>query len=158
MEVVDSTYYIFILSFLKWYPVSLVCLLKGNTVTFFYNNRTNLRTKCFVMCKVYTDVGGITILYHVCPPVHKIIHSLKLVDYLHVQADNPWYNYYISWILDLTLCMLGNFSWFFCFWIVKIFFFLKIQECHQCKTVWIQIRPDILSGLIPVQTVCKGYQ
>ena len=32
-------------------------------------------------------------LYHVCPPVRKIIHSLKLVDYLHVQADNPWYNY-----------------------------------------------------------------
>ena len=30
-----------------------------------------------------------------CPPVRKIIHSLKLVDYLHVQADNPWYNYYL---------------------------------------------------------------
>ena len=27
-----------------------------------------------------------------------------------------------------------------------------------CQTVWIQIRPDILSGLIWVQTVCKGYQ
>ena len=26
------------------------------------------------------------------------------------------------------------------------------------KTVWIQIRPDILSGLIWVQTVCKDYQ
>ena len=30
-----------------------------------------------------------------CPPVRKIIHSIKLVDYLHVQADNPWYYYYI---------------------------------------------------------------
>ena len=30
-----------------------------------------------------------------CPPVRKIIHSLKLVDYLNVQADNPWYNYYL---------------------------------------------------------------
>ena len=30
-----------------------------------------------------------------CPPVRKIIHSLKLVDYLNVQADNPWYNYYV---------------------------------------------------------------
>ena len=48
------------------------------------------------MCKIYTDVGGINKLYHVCPPVRKIIHSLKLVDYLHVQADNPWYNYYLS--------------------------------------------------------------
>ena len=31
-----------------------------------------------------------------CPPVRKIIHSLKLVDYLHIQADNPWYNYYLA--------------------------------------------------------------
>ena len=51
--------------------------------------------KYLVMCKVYTDVGGIKKLYHVCPPVRKIIHSLKLMDYLHVQADNPWYNYYV---------------------------------------------------------------
>ena len=28
----------------------------------------------------------------------------------------------------------------------------------ECRTVWIQIRPDILSGLIWIQTVCKGYQ
>ena len=26
-----------------------------------------------------------------------------------------------------------------------------------CQTVWIQIRPNILSGLIWVQTVCKDY-
>ena len=71
-----------------------------------------------VMFKVYTDIGGIKKvipclstckqdnplakarglssrtggLYHVCPSVRKIIHSLKIVDYLHVQIDNPWYN------------------------------------------------------------------
>ena len=28
----------------------------------------------------------------------------------------------------------------------------------ECQTDWIQIRPDILSGLIWVQTVCKGYE
>ena len=28
----------------------------------------------------------------------------------------------------------------------------------MCQTVWIQIRTDILSVLIWVQTVCKGYQ
>ena len=28
----------------------------------------------------------------------------------------------------------------------------------ECQTVWIKIRPDIMSGLIEVQTVCKGYQ
>ena len=29
------------------------------------------------------------------------------------------------------------------------------SECHKD---WIQIRPDVLSGLIWVQSVCKGYQ
>ena len=28
----------------------------------------------------------------------------------------------------------------------------------ECQTVWIQVRTDILSVLIWVQTVCKGYQ
>ena len=26
----------------------------------------------------------------------KIIHSLKRVEYLHVQADKPWCNYYLA--------------------------------------------------------------
>ena len=28
----------------------------------------------------------------------------------------------------------------------------------ECQTVWIQITPDIMSGLIWFQTVCKRYQ
>ena len=28
----------------------------------------------------------------------------------------------------------------------------------ECQTVWIKIRPDVLLGLIWVQTVCKGYK
>ena len=28
----------------------------------------------------------------------------------------------------------------------------------ECQTAWIQIRPNALSGLIWIQTVCKGYQ
>ena len=28
----------------------------------------------------------------------------------------------------------------------------------ECQTVWIQIRPNVLSGLIWVQSVCKSYQ
>ena len=28
----------------------------------------------------------------------------------------------------------------------------------ECQTVWLQIRTDVLSVLIWVQTVCKGYQ
>ena len=55
--------------------------------------------KYLVMCKVYTDVGGIKYIYHVFPSVRKIIHLLQLVDYLHLQADNPWYNY----IVHLTI-------------------------------------------------------
>ena len=28
----------------------------------------------------------------------------------------------------------------------------------EYQTVWIQIRPNVLSGLTWIQTVCKGYQ
>ena len=39
-------------------------------------------------------------------------------------------------------------------------FFRKIISGmpSQCQTVWIQIKPDVLLGLIWVQTVCKSYQ
>ena len=56
------------------------------------------------MRKVYSGIDGIkVILCFVCPPERKIIHSLKLVDYLHVQADKPWYNYFIVQISLLLL-------------------------------------------------------
>ena len=63
---------------------------------YYFYHPTNLSTKYLVVCMVYTDVSGIKLLYHGYPPVREIIHSLKLVDYLHVQADldNPWYRYY----------------------------------------------------------------
>ena len=69
--------------------------LTFDAVCSFYTRLTNFSTKYLVMCKVYTDVGGINYLYYVCPPLRQIVH-LKLVDYLHVQADNPWYNYYLA--------------------------------------------------------------
>ena len=69
-----------------WYIIAVEACL--------YTTLTSFKMKYFVMCKVYTDVGGIKLLYHDCPPVHKIIHSLKLVNYLHIQADTQWYNYY----------------------------------------------------------------
>ena len=39
-------------------------------------------------------------------------------------------------------------------------FFWQIHPAipSECQTVWIQIRPDILTGLIWVKTVCKSYQ
>ena len=53
-------------------------------------------TLFLVMCKVYTDERMYKIFIPYCPPVRKIIHALKLVDYLHVQTDSSWYNYYIK--------------------------------------------------------------
>ena len=52
--------------------------------------------------------------------------------------------------MTLTLCMLGYFA---CFSKKNL-----TGIPSECQTVWIQIRPDILSGLIWVQAVCKGYQ
>ena len=58
--------------------------------------------------------------------------------------------------------MLGIFLGFFvvCGFVFKINLFKRIfQEYHQSfQTVWIQIRTDVLSGLIWVQIVCKDYQ
>ena len=49
----------------------------------------------------------------------------------------------------------------YAFVVILIFFknFTKnFQEHNQSQTVWIQIRPDILLGLIWIQTVYKDYQ
>ena len=34
----------------------------------------------------------------------------------------------------------------------------SFRKSSECQTVWIQIRPDILLGLIWVQSACKSYQ
>ena len=51
------------------------------------------------------------------------------------------------------------FSCFICYLLIcfQNQLFRKILSCipSEWQTVWIQIRPDILSGLIWVQTVCK---
>ena len=71
--------------------------------------------------------------------------------------------FHLIWrLVYLTPCMLGNFACFFvvCGFFFKINFF-KINLAgipSECQTVWIKIRPDILSRLIWIQTVCKGYQ
>ena len=47
----------------------------------------------------------------------------------------------------------------FCHNFFKINFLEQFyQKCHQCQTVWIQIRPDKISVQIWVRTVCKDYQ
>ena len=65
--------------------------------------------------------------------------------------------------------MLGHFACFFfffvCFFFVVCGFFLinffqkNLSRIPlECQTVWTQIRPDVLSGLIWFQTVCTSYQ
>ena len=60
---------------------------------------TPLPTKHEISCNIQILHGcrwyKIVIVMYGLPPVRKIIHSLKLVDYLHIQADNPWFNYYL---------------------------------------------------------------
>ena len=52
--------------------------------------------------------------------------------------------------------MLDGFACFF----VDFGFFSKSKKKNlsECQTVWIQIRPYILQGLIWIQSVCKDYQ
>ena len=64
---------------------------------------SDLRVRCPTDCA--TRAGLIDRSTTVCLPVWKIIHLLKLVDYFFVQADKPWYNYYI--LLHLFSLMLG---------------------------------------------------
>ena len=61
----------------------------------------------------------------------------------------------------LTLCLLGIFSLFMSsadFFQNQLFHKILSGIPSEWQTVWIQIRPDFLSGLIWVQTVCKGDQ
>ena len=54
------------------------------------------------------------------------------------------------------------------YWVIMHFFLssadffqnqlFEERKPSECQTVWIQIRPEVLSGLIWIQIVCKGYQ
>ena len=59
-----------------------------------------------------------------------------------------------------TLCILCNFACFFvvCKKKLNFFFFKKSGVLSERKTAWIQIRVDKMSGLIWIQTFCKGFQ
>ena len=58
--------------------------------------------------------------------------------------------------------MLDNFSCIKCrlltFFNINIFKKFSSRTLSECQTVWIQIRTDILSVLIWIQNVSKGYQ
>ena len=53
-----------------------------------------------------------------------------------------------------TLCILGNLA---CFLHLQMFF-SSFPENFSTSNGLIQIKPNILSGLMWVQTICEGYQ
>ena len=76
-----------------------------------------------------------------------------------ITAENGYCNCKTSTLSAYCVIFLHSllvFAYFF----FKFFNFWKIPSGipSECQTVRIQIRPDILSGLICIQTVCKGYQ
>ena len=88
--------------------------------------------------------------------------ATNISHWLKVQAR--WFQNYIFakkcilisfWIFKY--CFYYSFTLYYCavFYSLGAGFFLIPSGC---QTVWVQFRPDNLSGLILVQTVCKDYQ
>ena len=81
--------------------------------------------------------------------------------YCFVSLPHGALGWSVTVTISFTLCPLGNFSCFFVVcWLFSKSTFPKILSGipSECQTAWIQIRADILSGRIWVQSVCKGYQ
>ena len=108
----------------------------------------------FQLCKDRSSWVEPVLSYHDIRLVIQIIMyngflSMKIAFDL-CQQCRPLMKCCIQWyFICLTLCMLGNSSTLL---FSKYSFRNKIREC---QTAWIQIRPDILSGLIWVQAICK---
>ena len=63
------------------------------------------------------------------------------------------------WFYSIKLfapCVILHALWSADFFQNQLFRKIPLGIPFECQTVWIQISPDILSGLIWVQTVCKG--
>ena len=81
------------------------------------------------------------------------VQSRRFKNYIHCICEKVYFDqlldFQILLLLFLHTLLLCHTLLFGC-WIFSI--------PSRCQTAWIQIRPNILSGLIWVQTVCKGYQ
>ena len=94
--------------------------------------------------------------------------TLKLVDYFHVQADNPWYNYYL---FDFSSCSLLTVS---CLWSVNKAFpwscsivFLFFSDIILCSNrfsmvTWWQLKLSlsdrvILSLLVAIIQILPNF-
>ena len=127
---------------------SYFCSFLWSADIFFLQNSEDGRFCVLIGCKDYqqTTLAGreLTMDVNKFPPFH-LFFNMNLFHYFY------------------TLFLLGNMLHAFCR--LLIFFrnqlFQKIYFRNipsECQTVWFQIRPDVLSGLIWFQTVCKGYQ
>ena len=92
----------------------------------------------------------VAICYLKCRVATNITHWLKLKnDAFAKNCFDQFLDFQLLLLLFLHTLLLCHILLFGC-WIFSI--------PYRCQTVWIQNRPDILSGLIWVQTVCMGYQ
>ena len=76
-------------------------------------------------------------------------------------SDRCWRDRVCIFFFSLTRCSLGNFPSFLSsadFFRNHLFGKILSRIQSECQTVWIQIRYDVLSVLIWVQTVSKRYQ
>ena len=64
-------------------------------------------------------------------------------------SSKPYAYWDIFHVFFIVVC------WFFS---KSIFWKFLSRILSECQTVWILIRPDKMSGLIWLQTVCKSYQ
>ena len=96
-------------------------------------------------------------------PMSRILKLVLQIQCTVMLKANPRHTFlycsYPKYSNTLILCPLGNISCFFVFFFSKSTFSKMLSEIpSECQTDWFQIRPDVLSGLIWVQTVCKSYQ
>ena len=85
---------------------------------------------------------------------------IKCLTFLIMLQQNICYGAH-CFVTEITLCMLGNFSSFWCRLLTffKINFFKKnFRNTIRCQTIWSRSKTNVLWVLIWVQTVCKGYQ
>ena len=76
-------------------------------------------------------------------------------------ASGPNYTFCLLTMTSLTLCMLSNFSCLFCrllMYFINNFFENTFSNTVRVSNILGPDKPDVLSGLIRVQTVCKCYQ
>ena len=114
-----------------------------------------LSHKCMQKSRTHPAISNCGYLLLKCRVATNKSHWLKV--------QFRWFKNYIYvkkcilsfWIFQY--CLYYSFTYYYCAIfcsLVAVFFSIP----SGCQIIWIQIKPDILSGLIWVQTVCKGYQ